>query len=78
MKTDTNINSELNTNSYELRVKYFQLFGAPIETDAGYAYRKYKPQIPSRASEGRRHVCPQAYVDSRSRRVIGTQMNADL
>ncbi len=28
-----------------------------------------EPQIPSRASEGRRHVC---------RRVIGTQMNADL
>ncbi|MGB8216010.1 MAG: hypothetical protein WCE94_01805 [Candidatus Methanoperedens sp.] len=27
-------------NSYELRVKYFQLFGAPIEADATYSYRK--------------------------------------
>jgi hypothetical protein len=33
-----NLNSELNTNSYELRIKYFQLSGAPIENDATFVY----------------------------------------
>ncbi len=33
------------TNSYELKLKYFQLSGAPIETDAAYAYRNHEPQI---------------------------------